>query len=50
MGKTKEKRVYDDDYINHCISDLKKWREFLADKENIDCIIVALEDYKNFKE
>ena len=45
----KEKRIYDDRYINHCISDLKKWKELLADKENIDCIIKALEDYKQFE-
>ena len=43
------KRTYDDDYVNWCISDLKKWREFLADKGNVDCIIVALEDYKRMK-
>lgn len=43
------KKIYDDDYINHCISDLEKWRELLADKDNIDCIIFALEDYKKLQ-
>lgn len=47
--RCKMKRTYDDDYVNWCISDLKKWREFLADKGNVDCIIVALEDYKRMK-
>ena len=43
-----KERTFDNKYINHCLSDLKKWRKFLADKENVDCIIDALKDYKRF--